>query len=314
MSKDTHLSKGRVASISFSFVFTLVSIIELVIFIFFLLGGYFILNRYSRELEFSFLENGKQWAINAAALAQSSVQTQNYEVLTRSYISAIDNAASQGSKVEEVFFLSADGVVKAHNDYSEIANPRVDGVKQISSRYNNRYFHAALLAKEGEVLVQDYEFTSSVPKIAKTVALLLPRDFSLGSDFSTGVYVQGKPVGSVHVIVSRSYAHSFLPMAIHDYSILLLFFMLGGLVLAAFLSVFFSMRVRYLENIWKRIFHNQDDSLYSMLSQVEKKIDKLEYSPNNFFPVNENSGSEKNKPEDKFSREDEILEAILIEE
>lgn len=303
--KDFPIDTGRVANLSFSFIFTLGTVIELLIVIFLLLGGYFILNRYSKELENSFIENGKQWVVNADVLAKNTIRQKNYSLLTEAYISSINNAQKSGSSIKETFFLSKAGIIKAHNDYSEIANPKLDGVKQISSRYNNEYFHAALQKEEGEILIQNYDLEPNIKFsiIAKLAHLFLPKNLSYTSDFSTAVYVQGKAEGTVHIIISRSYIHTFLPDAIRGYLILSGFFLLGGILLTFLLTLLFSARIHYLENIWKTVFHN-DGSIYHKLSQVEQKIDLLETQPKS-LPVQKKHEQEE---------ETKIVEAIFVED
>lgn len=209
--------------VSFMGLFFLVQIFLL---LFFIGQTIFFFHFYVMQIENSFIKNTQQINLHAATLTKTAAQKQDYTFLTEAYISLINNSQEHTSLIAEVFFLTPDGFIKAHNDFSE--------VDEKVSKYHNNFFQKVLQIKDKEILQQNYILANlPSPTSLPLAKILLSKDIAYSQHSSTPVYANNKAIGSVHVIANRNYLNALLPMLMQNS----LIFLFASFVWGTFLTV-----------------------------------------------------------------------------
>lgn len=220
--------------ISFMGLFFLVQIFLL---LFFIGQTIFLIGFYIKQIENSFIEDMRQTNIHAALLTKNAIEKNDYHFLTEAYISLINNFSQNTAIITEIFFLTKDGFIKAHNDFSEVSKK--------NSKYHNDYFQQTLQKQNEEIFEQDYTLANlPSPAMLPLVKKILLKEISYSRHFSTPIYQNQKAIGSVHVIANRNYLNVLMPMVMQNILATLLVVFIWGIFLSAILYKLFLKKLK----------------------------------------------------------------------
>ncbi|MDH5717604.1 MAG: cell wall metabolism sensor histidine kinase WalK [Spirochaetia bacterium] len=297
--------KSNIFSLSFSFIFMVILFIELVVIMFVFSAKYNSIKDYLIKSEDNFMQRGKELTLLTSNSAGVYFKENKINELS-SIFSDLSGKAFTGSvekSINEIFILDKQGRVLAHSDVTMVTSKAKKRVNEIAMKYNNEFFHSALLLKEGQIYIQDYPYptTSIMDNYSYMLKFFLSKNLNYTVDFAAPVVIKGKNVATAHVQMNRVFMYEFFKDEFTKLVSDLIIVFIAALLLSMLLIFGFYLYIRKLRNIWIEFL--------SVLREKKKikgdpaEIEKTIYNQMNY---------KKPKEADKFSNK-EILDAILLE-
>ncbi|RME90332.1 MAG: hypothetical protein D6767_06980 [Candidatus Hydrogenedentota bacterium] len=314
------VSSFKVTLIPFSFSVGIILLLEILLVSAAGLWGYLSLQEAIRSHEKAFFRAGRQLVAAISASAELAEKHNDFAPLSISFGKMVNDFRNkvETASVSEVFYLSADGRVLAHSDPTFVQSAKrktkkrkkvknkvkLAQLSELELKYNNEFFHAALLTDSEEILVRNYPYPVFDRKLDASflAEALMPADIQYSVDFSTVVMRGFRKTGSVHVIMNRAALYDTVEHLVSRFWIMLAIVCTAGLIVGLILLFAFAVRGRFLERLWIKFLSDIDNKrvLETKISSIENKVQEME--------------RQKLVTVDKEGDSEEILEAIYIEE
>lgn len=313
----------RVSMVPFSFAFSIIFLIEFLLVASAISWGWLSMRENMAGLENSFYLHGRQLASGLSASAAVAEKHKDYAPLNAAFARVVRDYRNQAetAAVSEVFYLAADGRVLAHSDPTFLTadiikskkkkkkrkqkkDPTLSKLSETELKYNNEFFHAALLTEEDEVLARNYPYPSYDLRENSYFFLkdLLPDNLDYSMDFSAVVYAGTRKTGTVHVVMNRVFLYDTANRLVEKFWLLLGIIASAGFLISFLIIAAFVLRGKFLQKLWLKLLSDIDAqrSMEHKIKNIETKVDELEERKSIGVPAS--------------STEEEVVEAIFVEE
>lgn len=309
---ENSASSFRIADyqIGISFSFGLGVSLVVLVFMLLLFGvtGFLFTQNESKSLSEYAEKRDRQVVDTVYSLVRSvSASDKGMVQLSREFSSLVEKHDPANGKIHEVFVLSRAGRVLAHNDFTVIGRKN-DPVTEISSRYSREEFHKALNLEEGQTLVQDWPFAlpAGAAEFSPVAGILFPEKKQWVSVYSTPYYVNGKVLGTVHVVLENNLLPETTDRMVRSLGLLLAIAVALSVVLSVVLLLLVSSRLSQVQRTWVQMVRYKlendmvKESYRKDISSIHQKLVDLEGGKGGLPPL--------------AKKQQKALDAILVEE
>lgn len=272
-------------------------------------AAYVSLYAYLNQVTISQQQRAEELLLALGAASRSAYEAKNLATLSNDFNSLKERSTSRPLDIliDEVFFLSKNGSILAHSDFTKVSPATGSALDRLSSEYNNSFYHAAIQLQPGQIETRRLKTRQPV-QIEKSVRFLsafFPWEMESALNYSAPMYSKDQAVGTIHLVVQNNLIQNAIRRILNEFSGFLIILSAAAVISAVLLLVIFAYQLQRVRQIWE--------------AYLARRIEQQRRNQNQLLPEKEPTQSSKPEPEKKPSepvqkQEKPIYDAILLDE